>query len=118
MREAYFAIVDISEECYKGYTDGRLWNGWATPMFEFEAATRVMDAVNEGYNSKELEEEGMTYDISTDTFFYREKEDLSETRTWTGFDRDGKHLYDIGAFSWIWDEVKVKIKTDGKYYWN
>lgn len=40
MRKTKFNIGD-SENIYEGYTDGRLWNGWATPYFTKEVADKM-----------------------------------------------------------------------------
>lgn len=41
MRKTKFNIGD-SENIYEGYTDGRLWNGWATPYFTKEVADKMV----------------------------------------------------------------------------
>ena len=80
-----------------GYTDGTLWNGWATPHFELSEARKLMTYYNEIVD----DDETMTFDSKADTFI------ISNYETWKGYDyqtEDGtKHLYDIGAYSWIWD---------------
>ena len=87
---------------YIGYTSGYLWNGWATPYFEREEAIKVM----EGYNECRDETEKMTYDEETDTFAAW-VEGYEGYEYWKGEDiqtEEGiKHLYGIGAYSWIWD---------------
>lgn len=101
MYKAVFTI-DAYPKAYIGYTSGRLWNGWATPYYEIEEAKRVA----EGFN--ECAEYPMQYDKVYDQFYVLDT-DTTELETWKGFDvqtEDGtKHLYGIGAYSWIWDEA-------------
>lgn len=46
MRKTKFYIGE-SENIYEGYTDGRLWNGWACPYFTKEVADEMMADHNE-----------------------------------------------------------------------
>jgi hypothetical protein len=100
----YKAVFTIGEypKAYIGYTSGRLWNGWATPYFELEEAKRVA----EGFN--ECAENPMQYDEVYDQFYILDKES-GELEKWVGEDiqtTEGiKHLYGIGAYSWVWDEA-------------
>jgi hypothetical protein len=101
MRKAVFTIGEYPK-AYIGYTSGRLWNGWATPHFELAEAKRVA----EGFN--ETAEFPMQYDEVYDQFYILDTE-TSDLETWKGIDvptNEGiKHLYDIGAYSWVWDEA-------------
>lgn len=105
MYKAVFTI-DYVPKAYIGYTSGRLWNGWATPYFEKEEAIRVMH----DYNSERDVSEHMSYDEGNDMFIIR-----CEDEYWTGEDirtKEGiKHLYGIGAYSWIWDEASDIYRT-------
>lgn len=101
MRKAVFTIGEYPK-AYIGYTSGKLWNGWATPYFELDEAKRVA----EGFN--ECAEYPMEYDDIYDQFYILDKE-TEELETWKGNDistAEGiKHLYGIGAYSWVWDEA-------------
>ena len=101
MKKAVFTI-DCYPKAYIGYTSGRLWNGWATPAFELAEAKRVADGFNE------CAEYPITYDEIHDQFYILDIES-GELETWQGIDvptTEGiKHLYGIGAYSWIWDEA-------------
>lgn len=101
MQKAIFTIGEYPK-AYIGYTSGRLWNGWATPAFELDEAKRVA----EGFN--ECAEFPMQYDEVYDQFYILDTE-TSDLETWKGEDvltTEGiKHLYDIGAYSWVWDKV-------------
>lgn len=101
MRKAIFTIGEYPK-AYIGYTGGRLWNGWATPHFEFAEAKRVA----EGFN--ETAEYPMQYDEIYDQFYILDTE-TKELEKWVGEDYCTnygiKHLYGIGAYSWVWDEA-------------
>lgn len=88
---------------YIGYTSGRRWNGWATPYFEFAEALEVMHEYNECADEILIE-----YDKVYDQFYKLDK-DSGELETWKGEDQyttEGiKHLYGIGAYSWVWDDI-------------
>lgn len=108
MKQTVFNI-DGFKGAYIGYTFGDRWNGWACPYFEFAEAERIM------HNS----DGQMTYDKDTDTFTFIIDEDNMDS--WQGFDRDGKHLYGIGAYSWVWDDmadwINGLINVIEEVYW-
>lgn len=96
MRKSVFAICD-DHNAYVGYTSGRTWNGWATPYFTLAEAQRL-----------QADWHGLTYDETNDEFRIQYDEG-EEPYIWKGEDIqtvDGKlHLYGIGAYSHIWDEL-------------
>ena len=100
MRRSVFTI-DSFADAYIGYTSGYLWNGWATPYFEKDEAERVVASYNE------LAELPIYYDAKIDAFKIDELMGFDGTE-WQGEDiqtEDGiKHLYGIGAYSWVWDD--------------
>ena len=104
MRKTVFTIGEVAD-AYIGYTSGRLWNGWATPHFEIEEALRVMQSFNE------TAEYPMKYDDVYDQFYILDTE-TTELEAWKGencITTEGiKHLYGIGAYSWVWDEEHSK----------
>ena len=101
MHKSVFTIGEYPK-AYIGYTAGKLWNGWATPYFALEEAKRVA----EGFN--ECAEYPIEYDNIYDQFYILDKE-TEELEKWKGEDiptAEGiKHLYGIGAYSWVWDEA-------------
>ena len=109
MRKAIFTISEYPK-AYIGYTSGKLWNGWATPSFELKEAKLVA----EGFN--ECAEFPMQYDEVYDQFYILDME-TKELETWKGIDvqtPEGiKHLYGIGAYSWIWDEESAESVAKG-----
>lgn len=98
MEKAKFYIAEGPR--YDGYTDGSLWNGWECPWFTKEAADQIAREVNDGYSS-------MTYNKVNDCFIYKEYGD-EEPNFFKGEDIQGKHLYPVGAYSWIWDKADEK----------
>ena len=113
MRKALFNID--GGQVYVGYTSGQLWNGWATPYFPFDEAKKIQAEWND-------EENPMTYDEERDEFrihydgdeipYIWEGEEIPYI--WEGEEIqtvDGKlHLYGIGAYSHIWDELDENDK--------
>lgn len=101
MRKLVFTI-DGYNHPHIGYTTGRLWNGWATPNFEVDEAFAVMREFNA------QAEKPIYYDEETDTFRVDATE-YNDADEWKGRNCktvDGlKHLYGIGAFSWVWEEM-------------
>ena len=102
MRKTRFVICD-NEKSYEGYTDGRLWNGWECPWFTKEVTEEIMRDLNkEGIETK--------YDLQTDAYIV--ECESSEPDVFDGSDvktEDGiQHLYPIGAWCWIWDEVQFE----------
>lgn len=106
MRKSVFAICD-DHNAYIGYTNGDLWNGWATPYFTLEEAQKLQNDFNQGIDTP------MFYDVVKDEFRVQYDGD-DEPYIWKGEDIqtvDGiKHLYGIGAYSHIWDELDDDIK--------
>jgi hypothetical protein len=104
MRKSAFQIDN--GPVYIGYTNGDRWNGWATPYFTLEEAQKVQADFSQGVDFP------MLYDVNKDEF--RIQYDDDEPYIWRGEDIqtvDGiKHLYGIGAYSHIWDEVEEADK--------
>lgn len=97
------ALFQINEgPIYIGYTNGDRWNGWATPYFTLEEAQKLQAEFNQGDGLR------MFYDCQADKFILQYEDD-EEPYIWEGEDIqtvDGiKHLYGIGAYSHIWDEL-------------
>lgn len=101
MKKMLFTIDGFSYP-HIGYTAGNRWNGWATPYFEVDEAFAIMGEYN-----KERPDDLITYDEAGDTFMLRIADD--EIEMWKGVnyqtDEGMKHLYGIGAYSWVWENV-------------
>lgn len=84
-----------------GFTEGKRWNGWATPYFEIDEAIKIMEEFN-----KDLPEEFIMYDEGIDAFTHKIDDEIEE---WKGrnylTDEGIKHLYGIGAYSWVWEDT-------------
>lgn len=97
-RRSKFQIEGVEAE-FDGWTDGRLWNGWAMPYFEFEQAERVVKLLTEGQGR---------FDSERDSFVTRSSDGKNEI--WEGqtiIVLGGPHVkvYGVGAGAWIWDEI-------------
>jgi hypothetical protein len=110
MRKSRFCI-DNNEEEFVGYTSGALWNGWATPYFTKEVADEILEHQNKTYSDYKMDtsvyytiynaekDQYEFYDPDYDEPYIIEGEECETV--------DGKlHLYGIGAYCWIWDEIE------------
>lgn len=115
MRKTRF-VIDSNEKSYEGYTDGALWNGWECPWFTKEVAEEMMrDFIKEGGEAK--------YNSETDSYTFL-GENWGSADVFGGEDVDTEdgiqHLYPIGAWCWIWDEViseKKHFEIHISYSW-
>ena len=102
MQKLVFTI-DGFQYPHIGYTSGSRWNGWATPYFEIDEALAIMDE----FNACEPEFP-ITYNEETDTFSIEEIGGGNGDE-WKGTnyptDEGIKHLYGIGAYSWVWEDT-------------
>ena len=116
MRKIKFGI-DSREEEFVGYTTGALWNGWATPYFTKEVADEIMKIQNESYVEYGMDKEGYraVYNAKKDQYEFYDP-DLEEPEIFdmeTCETVDGKlHLYGIGAYCWIWDEIEEEKEIE------
>ena len=100
MRKTRFGICD-NEKSYEGYTDGRLWNGWECPWFTKEMAEEIMRDLNKDGVETEYNPETDSYIIKSEDWDEPDVFDGNDVKTEDGI----QHLYPIGAWCWIWDEV-------------
>lgn len=103
-RKGRFSMDFLGDKSVEGWTTGDLWNGWATPFFEKEAAEEVLREAAETYA-----EMGETYkwgfDPEGDAFTFQSPHDeepdrVKGERITTPDGR--KKVYGIGAYSWTW----------------
>ena len=89
------------EHPHIGYTEGKRWNGWATPYFEVDEALAIMEEFNK------QADDPIMYVEANDTFIHKVADD--EIETWKGrnyqTDEGIKHLYGIGAYAWTWEDT-------------
>jgi hypothetical protein len=97
-RSTRFVLSD-SEAVFEGWTDGRLWNGWAMPRFEKGEAERLVRWLGEGQGR---------YDGAQDAFVTRAhcgEDEIWRAETVIISDGSAVKVYPIGAGSWVWDEA-------------
>ena len=114
MRKTKFQICD-NERVYEGYTDGSTWNGWECPWFTKEVTEQIM---------QDLRDDGVEteYNENTDSYSVLQPDSVEDVfeGEYVGTEDGGKHLYPIGAWCWIWDEVvteKQHFKICISYSW-
>ena len=98
--ECNFSFDDGCDESpiYKGYTDGKRWNGWAMPYFEEEVAKSVVaNSANIGDDFRHIPE----HDMFIMKFLMQDEEETFEA-TEILINGEVKKVYAIGAGSWTW----------------
>lgn len=113
-KQGYFYIEGMGEDVVEGYTNGDNWNGWATPVFTFENAKKVIGMIE--HNSHDSR-----YDEKSDSFLVTFEEGSNEVETFEGMDIvvDGEtvKVYPLGAYSWVWEELEnVKKFSNDPYF--
>lgn len=103
-RPGRFTIEGL-DGVFEGYTSGRLWNGWATPVFELDAALRIADAFR-----VQVSPDGpylADYDADGDTFVFQDPYD-DEPVTYASMsllvDGGPVTVYPLGTDVWTWQE--------------
>jgi hypothetical protein len=97
-RRAKFAIEEADTE-FEGWTNGKCWNGWAMPYFEFVEAQRVVELLTDPKGK---------YDAVRDCFISINgdgEEEIWEAVNVSLLGGVQIKVYGIGAGSWIWDEM-------------
>jgi hypothetical protein len=110
MRKALFSIYILDDVHIEGWTDGSLWNGWATPVFEFAEAKKLLDALVDAYKQLGTSDRAW-YDERNDSFCFVQ-EDCPEPECYPSeiIKVSGQELkvYPIGAEVWVWEEVSAQ----------
>ncbi len=107
MYRAGFVLDGLIEEPIDGWTDGTLWNGWATPRFTETTSHSIVEA----YNSRPHKnaDEKAWYNPDSDTFYFSNSDFPSEPETFTGAEHEIENkptkLYPIGSWCWVWVET-------------
>jgi hypothetical protein len=106
--------MDILPRDYKGWTTGILWNGFATPSFEFEAAKAILDEMIAATKAENLGWiDGYEYDPGQDAFIVRMSNDPEHPDVvrgeWTAIPKkpsgtERTKLYPLGSGYWTWTE--------------
>lgn len=98
MERRLFYIDSLDQE-FEGYWTKILWNGWQTPLFDFEEVKRIMDALkNSGVNAY--------YDETSDSFIVEDENNIADKTLIQGAKREvnGKELilYEVSN-GWTWE---------------
>lgn len=99
-------LEPLGDQLFEGYTDGRLWNGWACPYFTKTEAEKLVQAWRTlGYKAD--------YDSDADMYRFAPLDgeenipvdlaDEEKTEHFGAVDMDRQKLYPIGSGAWIWD---------------
>lgn len=89
---------------FSAMTDGRRWNGWATPYFEKGEADRLVDEFNRR-NQSIGRPAHARYEQDDDVYVFVDEDlDPPEERFGTVV-IEGRRLYSIGAAVWCWSAV-------------
>lgn len=111
-RKTAFEIEGI--ECnYEGYTMGEHWNGWECPRFTKEIAMQIAsDYTESGREFGQIAH----YDKAADAFYFENPDQYDEPEEYQGHDivcnGEKFHVYAVGAWCWIWDEVIPEEEED------
>jgi hypothetical protein len=76
---------------FQGITDGRLWNGWARPLFTLETMKAIQEWVSDGINDPIAIDGDRVFDVYID-----ESVECDQTVV------DGVTYYEIDG--WCWDQ--------------
>jgi hypothetical protein len=99
MRASRFTIDTYGGETFEGFTLEEDWNGWACPYFTFEQAQHVVSAHRRhGWEA--------VYDAGGDRFVFTPVHSAQgEEESYEAVEVEGRKLYSVGAFNWIWEEA-------------
>ena len=90
--------MDAIKGRFEGWSDGRLWNGWAKPRFEFAEAMKIVATLKARSR----------YNAATDSFttmISNGQEEVWPAEMISLPDGGTVKVYPIGAGAWIWEEV-------------
>lgn len=115
LEKAYFHIGETAI-CYEGFTLGGYWNGWACPMFTFDVAMTILQNCTNSIHDK------FWFDDVNNRLCAQFDGALEEIEIYEGEEYwyDGKlyTLYDVGAYSWVWDKVNLQDNLEYRYFHN
>lgn len=121
LKKYKFSICADGAPVYEGYTLGDTWNGWECPYFTKEVGEEMINFLK-SYNDSSIaffyaEKDAFVFEANEIDDFSEEDlkkdfslcEDLSKkglvdifTGTDLIFEDHTIHVYDIGAYNWIW----------------
>ena len=101
--------LDMLPEGYEGWTTGQLWNGFATPSFDFETAKKILgDMVREVLENNYEGVNKFEYDPKKDEFLIYESNYPDNVYRvpgeWVTLKKGAKpvKVYDVGSWAWTW----------------
>lgn len=97
MKPAFFSMDATGTQTFAGYSDGQLWNGWARPLFSFDSAQQIAEAISQHQTA--------FYDAEADEFIFEGDDDETERFAAIEVEGIGK-LYPIGTGAWLWENKK------------
>jgi hypothetical protein len=107
LRKQRFIIYGLYDEGIEGWTDGTLWNGWATPSFEYAEALKIVDMQNRLPAFDPGDAGKAWYDAENDRFCFVQAGSGGEVEYFEGtklvVDGEPRKLYPIGSWSWTWE---------------
>lgn len=110
LRKSKFIIYDVYPTPVEGWTDGTLWNGWATPYFEHDVAARIVDMHNDIKPFHPNDKGRAWYDNEADRFCFILEGTGGEVESYPSHARtiNGRvlKLYPVGSWYWTWEEYK------------
>ena len=117
-RKSMFAIEDGPE--YEGYTTGEGWKVYESPYFEKEVIEQIFTDISDvvwGYNE--------TKDYYTYHLLDHSIEDVNDLPvvqgTFVETMEGTKHVYQLGAGAWVWDEhsnfEKYIVSASTSHFW-
>jgi len=108
-RRATF-VIDSLPGTYRGFTRDELWNGWAVPYFEKEAALQVAKdykwAAREG--GGDMAEARASYDEGRDALLFYDpicNDEIACEAETINVDGEKVRVYPVGTREWTWEEV-------------
>lgn len=102
-----FGMDILGEDVFKGWSNGTLWNGWGTPIFEFNEAQRLLATLVRAHEQMGTPIEAW-YDDKEDSFcFILNDQDQPECYPAVVIEVNSKEVkgYPIGAYAWVWEEM-------------
>lgn len=114
-RKGYFTIDSFGKQSFEGYTTGMTWNGFATPYFEKDVALRIVELF------KGNDFEVAKYNEDEDVIMIGLTNQVENIEAFEGTDIEvgGQvvHVYPVGAYSWVWDEIpNAKLYKNDSYF--
>lgn len=105
LMDGYFSDEPIT---FEGIDIGSKWNGWACPAFTKEVADELMETLNKIYPEIADDETMKFFDDDNGGYYASFDNEAGgiELERFEAMIIDGVVYYPIGAYGWIWCEVR------------